>query len=87
MNGVELAAHVGVTYRQVDFWTRKGWLRPTNAAPGSGIGRVYPPAEVALAARMAALLKAGLAVQVAARVARGEAAAAETLRLVLEACA
>jgi hypothetical protein len=36
---------------------------------------------------MAALLKAGLAVQVAARVARGEAAAAETLRLVLEACA
>ncbi len=32
MNGPQLAEHVGITYRQVDYWTRQGWLTGEDAA-------------------------------------------------------
>lgn len=64
---------VGVTYRQIDYWTRVGYLRPSEATPGSGIAREWPDAEVAVAALIRRLTLAGLDLRTAARVAREQA--------------
>lgn len=85
MNAVELAEHAGITYRQVDWWTRSGLIRPDNPDCGSGRHRRYPPEEVRAAERIAGLVRAGVHVQVAARIARGEQEPATRLRKALEA--
>lgn len=72
MNGIQLAEHIGVSYRRIDFWTRQGYLRPTNPGCGMGHSRDYPPAEVAVADRMGGLVSAGLTLPAAAAVARGD---------------
>lgn len=52
---------LGLTYRQLDFWVRKGYLNPANArAGGKGTDRMFPPSEVMVAAEMARLVSAGL---------------------------
>ncbi len=70
MKAVELAAHVGVTYRQVDMWSNEGLLHPVNQGAGTGRRRVYPPEEVQVAVGIAQLLRAGLTLQAAAKIAR-----------------
>ena len=63
----------GLTYRQVDYWCRKGYLRPEcYPTPGTGQRRTFTPGEIAVATRIARLVAAGLAVKTAARVARAE---------------
>jgi hypothetical protein len=59
-----------VSYRQIDYWVRRGWLRPDDPRPGSGYGRDWSDDEVRVAERMARLVRAGLAPDVAARLAR-----------------
>lgn len=73
-NGLPTTAAVGdATYRQIDYWVRRGWLRPIGAAaPGSGVPRVFPPEELAVADRMARLVRAGLTPEAAHRAARGQ---------------
>lgn len=66
----DLMALTGITYRQADYWTRLGWLRPPEPTPGSGAQRYYPPAEQRVAAIMAALVAAGLEPGAAALAAR-----------------
>lgn len=61
----------GLTYRQLDYWTTKGYLHPLHGT-GSGIARVWPDEELAVARMMARLVGAGLTLALAARVARGE---------------
>lgn len=34
MNAVQLAAHAGITYRQVDQWSNAGLLQPRNQGAG-----------------------------------------------------
>lgn len=63
---------VGLTYRQVDFWSRKGYLRASNADCGSGRERHWPASELPVAATMHRLVKAGLTVKAAHVVARGQ---------------
>jgi len=70
MTGRELADRIGVTYRQVDYWTTKRYLRAEAANPGSGVSRDYSKREVRVAEHMASLVKQGLAPAAAARVAR-----------------
>jgi hypothetical protein len=64
-----LAAIPGMTYRQLDFWTRTGRIRahhhyqnseqiPVNA--GSGSDRCWPHDQVALAGRIFKLLARGV---------------------------
>lgn len=60
----------GATYRQVDFWVRRGYLRPDDAQPGSGYARQWSDEELAVGARMARLVAAGLTPAVASKVAR-----------------
>jgi DNA-binding transcriptional MerR regulator len=81
----QLADDTDLTYRQIDFWSRVGYLRPTtrkrepNQDRKSGRERVYPPTEATVAARMAKLVKAGLTVHTAHDVARGDPTTITTL--------
>lgn len=64
--------HARVTYRQLDYWTTKGYLLTTDGAASPGIGqpRVWPVTEIEVAARMIRLIAAGLVPRAAALVAR-----------------
>jgi hypothetical protein len=66
----ELAERTSLTYRMIDYWSRKGWLRAVNADPGSGAVRRWPVHEVAVAQRMKRLTDVGLEPETAHRVAR-----------------
>jgi len=62
-----------ITYRQLDYWVRQGYLYPTNPQPGSGGGlRQFPANELAVAALMSRLVAAGLTVKAAAVTARAK---------------
>jgi DNA-binding transcriptional MerR regulator len=60
----------GITYRQLDYWTRRGYITPENSRYHSGIEREWSRAELGVALRMGRLITAGLSAEVAARVAR-----------------
>lgn len=77
-------AATGASYRQIDHWCRAGYLRPTNPDAGSGTARTFPPIELAVAARMVRLIRAGLTPAAAARVARGNHDLAPGVRVLLD---
>jgi len=54
----ELTRLTGLTYRQVDHWTKTGVLRPYVAAKGSGYSRQFPPAEAYVAVILARYVRA-----------------------------
>jgi hypothetical protein len=66
---VQLAFLSGASYRQLNYWTRKGWLNPDG---GVGTGNVahWSLAESFTAVRMATLVGVGVSPTMAARVAR-----------------
>jgi len=64
-----IAREVGLTYRQVDYWARLGYLRPEHAG-GSGNRRIWPPAELEVARQMGRLIAVGLDVAHAHDIAR-----------------
>ena len=58
----EAAALAGVTYRQLDYWTRKGWIVPADldrVSPGRVVRR-YGPTEIVQCALLAHLGGSGL---------------------------
>jgi hypothetical protein len=63
-------AEVGVTYRQLNYWVNRGWLRPVQAARSSGVPRRWPLLELEIAKRIERLAAAGVAVDRAAVFAR-----------------
>lgn len=71
-----LEAEIGITYRQIDYWARQGYLKPqrrlnlSGRGPRSGVSRVWPAAEMEIARRMVRLIQAGLGVAHAAAFAR-----------------
>jgi hypothetical protein len=68
----------GCTYRQLDYWTRRGWLHPTGGT-GTGTRRVWPQEEIRVARTMRRLVEVGLIPAAAAVVARGKPGAAVAL--------
>jgi hypothetical protein len=62
------AAHL--SHRQVGWWTKRGYLRTEDPAPGSGYRRRWPVGEIAVAARISRLIAAGLVLPAAAEYAR-----------------
>lgn len=53
----------GITYRQLDFWTRGGHLRELPRGPGSGYPRYYPTSELHVATLVHRLLADGLSLR------------------------
>lgn len=83
----ELAAHAGVTYRQLDHWIRRGWVGATDPHPGPGVVREHRPADVAVCLRMAELTRCGLVPEAAHAIATGDAAAISRLSIALTSAA
>ncbi len=71
MKALELVDRAGISYRQLDHWTHRGWLHERDrGGAGSGVFRDYDSTEVAVCMRMAGLTVAGFNVVVAAGIAR-----------------
>lgn len=71
IGSAELREVTGLSFRRVDWWTRKGWIRPVNPAAGAGEPRLYPRTEGEIAALAVALVdEAGFTPKAAARWAR-----------------
>jgi hypothetical protein len=69
----EMLAEARVTWRQLDHWTRLGYLRTlSEQIPGIGHDRIWPSSEVQIARTMARLTAAGITPEGAERVARGK---------------
>ena len=52
----EVCQRTGLTYRQLDYWTRQGFVEPVVAAAGQGSNRLFDAAAVrAIKRRLAAL--------------------------------
>lgn len=67
----EMIATTGATPKQVDHWTRAGYLRPLERANATnGVRRRWPALEQAVCTRMALLVDVGLSVPLAHDVAR-----------------
>lgn len=61
----ELINRAGITYRQLDYWTRTGLLVTVDeiADPGSGYSRYYDLAQVRRARAISELLSIGMSLQ------------------------
>jgi DNA-binding transcriptional MerR regulator len=68
MNSMTAAERVGITYRQLDYWIRQGFIK--GALPGTGHPRSITGAEFRVLERMATLVKAGVEPQAAGKMAR-----------------
>lgn len=83
-----LADEAGLSYRQLDYWTRRGYLLPVENSPGSGRERHFTLWETRVARRMGGLVEAGLTVESASAIARGDSAVAarllRTIALILD---
>ena len=54
----QIAEAVGVSYRQVDWWVRKGYLEPSDPSTGSGDPRRWSLEDLLLVADFARRVKA-----------------------------
>lgn len=64
------ALALGITYRRLDLWISRGWVRVENPHPGSGHARNLTQYEAAVARLLAVLTKGGVHPATAARLAR-----------------
>lgn len=62
LTGQETARTVGITYRQLDHWTRNGYVEAKVSDPGSGGFRRYLHADLFDLVRLARLVEVGLTV-------------------------
>ncbi len=80
MNTQTLCDVSGATFRQVDHWCRKGYLKPVGGV-GTGYSRDFPGDEVRVAKIMARLVSAGVSPEAAHRAARGDGELAPGVRV------
>jgi MerR HTH family regulatory protein len=59
VTSMELHRRTGATYRQVDYWMRKGFIVPVKPAEGSGVALFYPESEVRVARAIRDYMKLG----------------------------
>ena len=63
-SGSKTASIVGITYRQLDYWTRTGLVRPSvRDARGSGTQRLYAFQDLAVLRIIKKLLDTGVSLQ------------------------
>jgi hypothetical protein len=71
LTGPQVCVLAGITYRQLDHWTRTGTLHAIGEdTPGTGSRRGYSEAEARIAGYIKKLLDAGFMVRAAAETAR-----------------
>jgi hypothetical protein len=70
LNLEQALARTGVTYRCLDYWSRRGWINPEGAGLGSGSQRRWPASELEVAALMACYVAAGVTPEAAHHAAR-----------------
>jgi DNA-binding transcriptional MerR regulator len=80
----DFLAKAGISFRQLDYWTSRGYLHADNASPGTGNHRYWSGDELRVAITMRRLVDAGLGPATAARVARGEAEIGPGIRVTVE---
>ena len=80
----DLCKTMKVTYRQLDYWFRRGWLQNINPGRGSGSSRYVTSAEAEVVAMMGRLVEAGIEPESAARAARNGGQLAPGVRVVLD---
>jgi DNA-binding transcriptional MerR regulator len=66
----EVCKILGITYRQLDYWTRKGYVPSSSPTPGSGHARAFTFPELLMLRLVGLLLEAGFTVTAAFDVAR-----------------
>ena len=81
--------YTGLTYRQLDYATRRGLLRPGHVQRkkrkgGSGSPRLWTAAELEVARTMGRLTAAGLTLDAAHRIARSGESRAEMIVTLLD---
>jgi hypothetical protein len=74
---------VGLSVRQVDWWTIHGFLTAVVPRPGSGVTRLWPVGELAVARVMLRCVRAGVTPEAACRAARNDGWLAAGVRLVI----
>lgn len=80
-NAGKLADRAGITYRQLDYWTRQGLIEPAdNNGGGSGNHRWFTEGEARIVCLMARFTSEGVHPNTAVRLAR-ELAAERRARL------
>ena len=72
MIGLDAMLATGISARQLGHWTTRGYLLSPNPLPGSGHVREWRDGEDRVAQWMLALVDAGLTVEAAHAVARGD---------------
>lgn len=78
-----LMRRTGLTFRQLDFWCRQGYLRPIERTGGTGVPRSFPTGELAVAMRMRDLVGCGIKPSTACKLARGDEALLRKLEAAL----
>lgn len=68
MNKEKALELAGASYRQLDYWTRKGYLKVEGG--GTGVHRDWPAKEVKIASLIKLLIDGGFEVDSAAGIAR-----------------
>jgi hypothetical protein len=67
---IRLAERARISYRQLDYWTRAGYVHTAPREPGQGHPRLYGHDEVFVALVLAALVHAGVQLDAAGPAAR-----------------
>ena len=74
LTSADIMYEARITYRQLDFWERAGYLKPDRIWRGNKRGsdspRSWPKAELEVAQKMGKLTRAGIPAALAASVAR-----------------
>jgi DNA-binding transcriptional MerR regulator len=65
ISSMDACEQAGITYRQLDYWCRTGYLGPEQKRWGSGNPRSFTIRDVALVATAAALHRCGLLIETA----------------------
>lgn len=82
----ELAKRIGVTYRQLNYWSKLGYLIPDGNVSGIGNQQWFSGWQIAKATLMADLVQAGVSAHKANAMASGERVAISALDRALTAC-
>lgn len=80
----EITDAVGLSYRTLHYWSKKGFVNPTNPSCGTGKQMTWPASEVLIAQVMHVLVGAGVEPAAAARAARNEGVLGVGVRVVVD---